>query len=498
MCGVRGLELQVSIRGVLRLHYGANPSAATANIRFSVRPTRQLSDTEIAALLRRCERRRRIWQGVRALHVWANIVWPGLLVLLTLLVGLRALDRSTLLVAWASGIWLAASLWLGLRKRGQWRVPAYLLPARVDRFAGARGALLQRFEGVRASDPVPVDALRVALGPRIPWRVLGGGVLYAAAYALCLLVPLPRANATVPISPLPVQRVAKLLERVPAAEPQEERWLRTAEETLDALASKPDGLERDDFESLERIERQARALLARSSAARSSQALALADLEALAADYAASQGSPQSAQALATAIAARRGQLEAAGLSAAALQQLLAEAQARAHATHKAGGRGGAAGAGPSGSQQGAASGFDEAAAAALREQAARLRSALEARAGEGQAQGAAEGQGQAAQTGTGRGAPARGPGHVPLELDHRGELGDATHFEPQTFSIGQDPNTVSLGAALSHQADTPHPDPQGQSPRGFAPGTDTEYWPKHVEMRHRPVLEKYFGSRPP
>jgi hypothetical protein len=53
----------------------------------------------------------------------------------------------------------------------------------------------------------------------------------------------------------------------------------------------------------------------------------------------------------------------------------------------------------------------------------------------------------------------------------------------------------VLLGSSQSKRAEDRHADPQGTTDRQFETGTDTEFWPKHVEPRHRALLEHYFGN---
>jgi hypothetical protein len=93
-----------------------------------------------------------------------------------------------------------------------------------------------------------------------------------------------------------------------------------------------------------------------------------------------------------------------------------------------------------------------------------------------------------------GKGGVERGPGFAPLALNEDSRVEDA-RFEASTFKTSPDDRTVLLGTGLSRRADERHVDPQGQSTRAFEAGTDTELWPKHVEPRHRAVLERYFAS---
>src|SRR5689334_14042367 len=98
---------------------------------FSVGAQHQLSDTQIDALLARCERRRRLWQGVRALEACASFAWPGLVGALMVLAVWRASgwDGGFVPSAGLAAAWLALSVWRTALLRDRLQVPGYLLPA---------------------------------------------------------------------------------------------------------------------------------------------------------------------------------------------------------------------------------------------------------------------------------------------------------------------------------------------------------------------------------
>jgi hypothetical protein len=219
-----------------------------------------LSRAQIEGLLRRCERQRRLWELSRLCERWAQLAWPGLSLVLLALAITRALGYA---VPWAAPLavlaLLGALLW-AWRARGVLRVPAWWLPARVDRAADARGALMHCFETGERDQPVPLAALRVRLSPSWPRRELLGAILFALAYGLCLAIPVPdaQARAVVPLTPLPVQRAQRLLARVEPKDATTRLFVESSKRSLQQLGAKTGGLERADFDALERIEQRAK------------------------------------------------------------------------------------------------------------------------------------------------------------------------------------------------------------------------------------------------
>ena len=449
-----------------------------------------LSRAQIEGLLRRCERQRRLWTLSRLCERWAVAAWPGLLLVLLALAVARALGYA---VPWAGPVTalalLGALLWTW-RERAALRVPAWWLPARVDRAAGAHGALMLCFE-TRAhhqhDQPVPLAALRVPLAPKLPRRELLGAILFSLAYGLCLALPVPdvQARAAVQLTPLPVQRAERLLARVEPKDATTRLFVESSKRTLQQLGAKTGGLERADFDALERIEDRAKSLLERQAdaSARRNEALdALRELDSLLASYQAAEGAQNSAGALRDALQREQDALERSGLSRQQLERMLEQARAGANAAQQQGKQGAA---------QGAAHGFDPEAANELREA---LRQAMrEIQQGEGKG----DGDGQDDQDDPGKGGVDRGPGVARLALSEQSEVKDA-HFESNTFDTRPDQRTVLLGTGLSRREDTRHRDAQGQSTRAFEAGNDTALWPKHIEPRHRAVLEHYFETSKP
>ena len=168
--------------------------------------------------------------------------------------------------------------------------------------------------------------------------------------------------------------------------------------------------------------------------------------------------------------------LERGGLSKQQLEQMLQQARGEAQREGKQQGEG-------SGQGQ---PGFDPDAAEDLRKALQQQLRQLQA--------GNAEGE---EQPGPGKGGLDRGPGFAPLELSEQERVPEA-RFQASTFATAKDDRTVLLGTGLSRREDQRQLDPQGQSERAFEAGNDTELWPKHVEPRHRAVLERYFRGKEP
>lgn len=429
-----------------------------------------LSEAQVEVLLRRCRGRLRAWRALRVIEAWSRTCWPGLALLLLAIAVARAFAQP---LGWALPVFactlLGSLAWTW--RAGVPPLPDWWLAARVDRLAGARGALLERFELGATHAPIPLSAQAVPLGPRVPWRLLAGAAMIAAAYAACLAIPIPRSQAMGPVDirPLPVQRVEQLIKRVDTRAAADRAFVDNARKTLSALAAKRDGLGRSDFDALERIEQRASTLLERKAAAAGERAKKLDALDQLVAAYEAAQGGQGTAGALQQHIERERDELERAGLDGAMLQKLAEQAGKQAA---KQGKNGQADGKGQSG--------FDPEAADSLRAAIGEMRKL-------------SEGTGKQEQTGSG--GVDRGPGIAPLELSHQARSADGTRFDADTFSTAPSRDTVMLGSSQSKRAEERHVDPQGTTDRQFETGTDTEFWPKHVEPRHRALLEHYFGT---
>jgi hypothetical protein len=303
-----------------------------------------LAPAQVERLLRRCERRRWLWELVRLCEAWGRAAWPGLVLVLVALAVARA-------SGWPLG-WLAASVLVALlaalgwtlRGRAALRVPAWWLPARVDRAAGARGALMARFERAASDQPVPLSALRVKLGPSWPWRLSLASLGFALAYALAIAVPIETAQARElrPLTPLPVQRAQRWLARVEPKDATTKLFVDSSRKTLARLGAKTSGLDRADFDALERIEERARGLLEKQASAQATKQEALdamRELDALLANYEAKSGQNGTAGALREALERRRELLERGGLSREQLERMIEQARSGAGAKQQGDGK---------------------------------------------------------------------------------------------------------------------------------------------------------------
>jgi hypothetical protein len=208
---------------------------------------------------------------------------------------------------------------------------------------------------------------------------------------------------------------------------------------------------------------------------------AMRELDSLLASYEARQGDQRSAGALRDALQREQDALERSGLSREQLERMLEQAQKNAQGEQQ----------GKDGQGQGAAQhGFDPEAAEQLRQA---LQQSLRQI-----AQGQRPGEGEGENVPNGNGGIDRGPGVADLQLNQQDDVADP-RFESNTFDTRPDQRTVLLGTGSSRREDTRHHDTQGQSARSFESGNDTELWSKHIEPRHRAVLEQYFqqGASP-
>ena len=433
-----------------------------------------LSDDDVARLLRRCASRRRALQAIRVLQRAFELFWPGAVALLVLVIAARALRLPLLWAAVALGVWLVLCVFRLVRMRHTFAPPRWFWVAYVDRHARAGGALLRRFEAPgEGADKVPQRVLDVPLELALPWRELAGISAVALAYAVCLLWPLP---AAVPpqapqLVPLPVARTQELLEQVVPHDPQAQAFVAKARQSLKALESKPGGLRRADFGALERIEKQARALIQSEAHARSQAREALATLDSLLANSPAAQGGKneeRAAGALRDAEREVRAALSAAGLEPGRFEELLQQAKRNAERQGKRA-RG----------DDNTPKPFTKDDVQALRDEIGKLRE--DARRSLEQ----------------GRGGVERGEGVAAIELSHDATWVDGARFDPQTFSVNQDRDTVLLSSAFSKRDEAPRADPGAQSTRSFTQGDDTEFWDKQLSPRRRALLQRYFDERP-
>ncbi len=435
------------------------------------------AEAQVGEILDRCARRRRAIIAARALQRWSERSWPGL----ALLLGAAAIARFThtdaLPVAIAAGLWLLATAAWTFRARHALSFPGWVLPAYVDRHGGARGALMQALEQDRSDLPVPARVREVAL-PRPPLRrSLTVWALLGASAAVVLLSPLPEhiARAARHDTPAPVLRTDRLLEQVRQAAPEQQAFVKSAREALKGLAAQKEGLDRSDFEALERIDNDARRLLRQRGEQLAAQREALQELDALLARQAEAGKASEAAGTLGQDPGRMLELMQRAGLS----KEQIAQMQQGAGNEGTKGQRGKA----PQNTEGGG--GFQRDAVEALRKQIGELRRV-------NLAQGEQLGEGQ--QPGNPGGAE-RGPGVAPLELTHQ-TAEQSSRYDAQGFRARKSERTVMLASGTSKRGDRPAQDSHGQAATEFESGTRTELWDKRVKPRHRAVLRSYFGGK--
>lgn len=440
-----------------------------------------LSEAQIGALLRRCERWRALLVGVGWFERWTRLYAVGLVAGLALLACGRALAWPLSWLMPCLVAWTALSAAWSLRRLRAHAIPHWQLPAYVDRMSGARGALMLRQAGHAALVPSAAEQVRF----RLPWprKVLGGAVLFALAYALCWWLPLPAATPPPAAgdAPLAIQRASRIVQQLQAHDAQTRTFKTAAQQTLRALAAQQNGLSRADFDTLARIEAHGKSLLSRAAAAPSDAREALAAADALLSAYAASAGGAREAESLRAGLEGMRDALQNAGLDAGALQAMAEQARQQGSQS-----KGDPKAKADQQAQPGGPGAFDSKSVEALRQQIGQL-------------------QQMAAQQGEGK--PGGGPGRdgplittTPLELNHHTQERADARFESNTFSTRPGGDTVLLSSGASKRTETaPRAPARNVSSQQFEAGSDTTYWHERRSPQLRGVLERYFeGGAPP
>jgi hypothetical protein len=371
-----------------------------------------------------------------------------------------------------------------------WRLVAYL-----DRRGGARGALMRAVELGDTTQGVSAHLLAVPF----PAQRLGRGWwgFAGVAASIVLLYAVEPANVAVVGGrqqqgpPLLVQRVSRVVDRLPLSDQRTAAFVESARRTLSQLASKSAGLSRSEFEALERIRRHSESLLRQRGDALALRRHAIASLEQVLATHESGTSTAGQGGTMAGELKRQRDLLERAGLSAAQIEQLL-------DAARKLAPDGDPAGDGEPGSpgHQGA---FSRQASAALREAIGELR---RLNAVPGATQGAppgAEASGPGGSTEGSDGPPGTGPGGgglTALELSGNTQnTGDPLLDRP--FSALPSRQTVLLGLGRSQRGDPAVVDRGSGGARSFQPPETTRHQQRSVSPSHRAVLEVYFGGEP-
>ena len=440
-----------------------------------------LSEAQIGALLRRCDRWRALLVGVSWFERWSRLYAVGLVAGLVLLACGRALAWPLSWLVPSLLTWTVLSSAWSLRSLRAHAIPRWQLPAYVDRMSGARGALMLRQAGHAAS--IPDAAERVQF--RLPWprKTFAGALLFGLAYAFCWWLPLP---AAVPApsardAPLAIQRASRLVQQLQARDAQTQAFKTAAQQTLRALAAQQHGLSRADFDTLARIEAHGRSLASRATAAPSDAREALAAADALLSAYAASAGGARDAEALRAGLEGMRDALQQAGLDPAALQAMAEQAQQQGKQGSKSNGES------KNGDQAGQQAGrgtFDAKSVEQLRQQIGQLQQMTAQKAGNE----------------PGGGPSKDGPSITPLELDHKTQERADARFDSNTFSTRKSGDTVLLSSGASKRTETaPRTPARNVSTQQFEAGSDTQYWQERRSPQLRAVLERYFqgGAQP-
>jgi hypothetical protein len=420
----------------------------------------------LASLEARCRRQARRLEARAVFERWSQGSWVGLSVLLLVLGVAKAAGQFRERLVYALPAWVAATaLWAlwGRRRREAWPWVAYL-----DRVGGQRGRLMKAFElGERdvRFDP----ALSTLSFPGRPaLRSLWGWLVVALSAALLDWVPAPTIAASIGERPTPlhVERASRMVDELERMDPRAEAFVDSARRTLRRLAAKSEGLQRSDFESVERIATHASSLLDRRARRLESQRRAIEALRDIAANR---PGDPQNAGrggTLAERLGRQRELLERSGLSPEQVRSLLDEARKLESGESGSGGR-----ASPEARQ-------------AFTERAIRsIRRAM----GEKRELSAGRGAGQA--------GVSRGPGSAPLELSHDTREPADPSFRDMSYSARRSRDTVVLAMGRSRRGEAGRADFRGRSARDFAAGGETFYRERDVSPRHRAVLESYFGG---
>ena len=430
------------------------------------------TDDALQRLLARCERWRRgamLWRG---LSRWSRLAWPSTA---AVVVGIVALRLSGLPLRWGFYAVFACSLLAvpTLAQRAhELHIPQWSLPAWIDRQANARGALMERYERVDTPRPVPASVLSVPLPRLIRWRILTAWTVMACALTGVCRIPLPEPTASKVERPI-AARVARTRRTVEMAarfgSAEEHAFVSSARKTLSTLAARKGGLSRADFEALEQVETRAgQALEARARTLRQQRG-ALDELDRIVASHAAREGDRTAAGAMAERMDRMLESLERHGAASANIRQLLKRTKAQAQA----------------GKQQARASAatFNPASVRALRREIGELRQIVSQELATAEETGISEVPNEVL------------AGMAPLDLSHNTARRPGIRFEAQGFRTQDSQQTVLLATASSKRSDPRQRDKQGLSARRFSGRSDTPLWDKRAMLRHRRVLQHYFGG---
>jgi hypothetical protein len=435
-----------------------------------------LDEVTAAALRRRCQHRARTLRWARAIEDWSRRCWAPLSLVLIALVAVKtagAFHQTFWSAVPATMAACAVASWLA---RSRFAVAPWALSAYLDRRTNARGLVMYAVSQEPPPKPEtnakPADhpALRAAFPPLWSWGTPVGWVVLTIGYALLHVVPEPaQAEVRPQAASAPIERVNRMLDALPDADPATRDFARSAREALRKMAERPEGLGREDFDALKRMEDRARIEIEERADRLAAADAALGRLDA-ALDQRGASGNPGTSKAD---LAALDRLAAEEGPQAELLRQVL-EAAKRSSGRGSSGGNKG---------PESLSGGFDEASVERLREQIGEVREMIAAAQGEATEQGGQPG-------GIGRGA-----GVAPLELSHDTKRESGTKFDSKLFRVRPDDSSVVLGRGFVRQGEPASEDAQGLSTRTFEAGTSARSWQKRARPQQRPVLEAYFGE---
>ncbi len=442
-------------------------------------------DPQNSVVIQRCQREQHKIHFIKAFEGFSRVVWPGLAVILGLLIVANGLGIPYKPILFAIPVWIVISLGWVVIHRKRWQIPNWRLPAYLDRHAGAKGALLQVFETGTSTQKVPESAMQVPFPKVFPQQVFVIWLVLLLGYVVWYLMPAPTTHIERPqtYTPLPVQQTQALLKTLAQTRPEQDPFVESAEATLEILRQRSTGLEREDFEALELLQEQASERLAQDMARLRNTDALMKDFEQMLAQIDGQNGSgSQNAQSLSQQSLQMQKALEQAGMGmdAEQLKQLLSQVKAMREQSAAQQGTSAAQSAGSEGS-----SAFSSAGTQSLREQIKQYREQI----------GQTLAQAEAMLNQPGRGGVSRGPGSSPLEFNHLTFQRQNAQITPQTFGTNPTNETVLLAQGLTKRTESAIMDNQDVTKHHFQAGTETPYWQKRTLPRHRAVLDRYFSD---
>ena len=425
-------------------------------------------------LLRRCERFRHFAEWCKAFEVFSRLALPGLVIVFMLLIVASIFHLPALPLLITIPIWLAISLLWVQRQHKQWHIPTWRFPAYLDRYSGAKGTILQLFETGDTGQPLPTQAQNLKFPQVFPKQLSLIWLVLIAGYSLWFFIPAPiQAQSVKPsmtYTPLPVQQTETLINTLAQYQPEDDDFIASAQETLQVLKQRNNGLQPEDFAALENLQANAAQQLTQHMGQLQRSDAILSEFEQLVAQL---DANTLHANTALDGLSEQLQGMQQTGLDTAQLQQLLATLDHQPSGNPVT----------PTGqnSQQQAEN------LQALQQQLRTYRENLN--------QELKQCNNALTSAELGQSGINRGPGSAPLEFSHLTFQRETAQLEPHTFQGQHSNNTVLLGQGLTARPETAQLDVQAVSGQLFKAGTDTVYWQKQTLPRHREVIEGYFAE---